>query len=418
MCDFASGFFVSKMRKALWLLVLASPLVKAQSIPDAPVPKITPQPENTFPAGTEPAPKNQHAAPDAQPDTPAGPPPNHPIETVKPGQPGSDDDNQEKLFTLSRVVSFVQVPVTVRDHSGHMVPGLTSRDFTVLEDGIPQTLSFFSPDPFAISAAIIVDTNLPADTMKKVNESLSALLGAFSPYDEVAIFRYGTTVQQVAAFTSASNVSAGAIAQLRRSTGKQGSNMPVSGPLAHQGPIVNGQPVETGQTPVYTPPQEAFVLNDAILYASKELSHRERVRRRIVFVISDGREFGSTAHYDDVRKVLLSNNITFYALGVDTAAIPIYDRLNRMRLPGFGYGNILPKYASETGGETFAEFDRKSIEQTYAHITEVARNQYTLGYNTRATASSTYREIVVNVHRPNLVVTSKAGYYPLPPQRH
>jgi hypothetical protein len=101
---------------------------------------------------------------------------------------------------------------------------------------------------------------------------------------------------------------------------------------------------------------------------------------------------------------------------VDTAAIPVYDKLGRLRVPGFGYANILPKYAVATGGDVAAEFDRQSIEQAYSKITAVARNQYTLGYNAKATASSGYRTIEVRVHRPNLNVVAKSGYYPLPPQ--
>ncbi|HEY6250461.1 MAG TPA: VWA domain-containing protein, partial [Candidatus Angelobacter sp.] len=97
------------------------------------------------------------------------------------------------------------------------------------------------------------------------------------------------------------------------------------------------------------------------------------------------------------------------------AALPVYDKLNRVRLPGFGYGDILGKYASDTGGDAVAEFDQKSIEQAYSRITAVARNQYTLGYNTKATLSGNYRNIDVHVHHPDLKVTAKAGYYPLPP---
>jgi hypothetical protein len=104
-----------------------------------------------------------------------------------------------------------------------------------------------------------------------------------------------------------------------------------------------------------------------------------------------------------------------YALGVDTAALPIYDKLNRLRLVGFGYGNILPHYANATGGHTFAHFDQQSIEQAYAKITDSARNQYTLVYYARPTASSGFRAIDVRVHRTNLVVYAKQGYYPLPP---
>jgi hypothetical protein len=114
--------------------------------------------------------------------------------------------------------------------------------------------------------------------------------------------------------------------------------------------------------------------------------------------------------------VLLSYNITVFAVGVDTAAIPIYDKLGRIRVPGFGTGNILQKYTSATGGDVLAEFDRQAIEQAYSKITDLARNQYTLGYNAPGTASTSYRVIDVHVHRPNLKVVAKDGYYPLPPQ--
>jgi len=132
--------------------------------------------------------------------------------------------------------------------------------------------------------------------------------------------------------------------------------------------------------------------------------------------VSDGREQGSNAGYDEVRRILLANGISVYGVGVDTAAIPIYDKANRIRVPGFGTGNILPRYAADTGGDMMAEFDRQGIEQAYAKIADTARNQYTLGYTTQATKSSSFRPIEVRVLRPNLNVIAKQGYYPLPPQ--
>jgi len=319
-------------------------------------------------------------------------------------------------------VNFVQVPVTVRDRAGHLVPGLAPADFTVYEDGSPQTLRFFTSDPFPLSAAVVIATDLPASTMKKINETLPALLGAFSQFDEVALYRYGHTVQQATAFTAAANVSPAMMSRVKR-PGREGGPPAVFGPIA-QGPSINGHEADPGVrssgvgggTTVPPPVQESYVLNDAILRAAQDLAKRPRDRRKIIFVVSDGRENGSTAPYDDVKRVLLSNNITVYGVGVDTAAMPLYDKLNRTRIPGFGYGNILPKYANDTGGNLYAKFDRASIEQAYSQITEEARNQYTLGYNAKATVSGGFRVIVVNVHRPDLRVTAKDGYYPVPPQ--
>ena len=158
-------------------------------------------------------------------------------------------------------------------------------------------------------------------------------------------------------------------------------------------------------------------MNDAILAAALDLARRDRNRRKIIFVISDGREYGSRANYGQVMKVLLSNEISVYAITVDSAAIPGLKQLEDLHVPTQGYGNILPRYASATGGGIFAEFDQDAIEQAYAKVTEVARNQYTLGYTTRANAANTYRKIDVRVHRGGLQVYAKDGYYPLPTTR-
>ena len=122
-------------------------------------------------------------------------------------------------------------------------------------------------------------------------------------------------------------------------------------------PIINGIPVGSAcRRLLARRPKVAHVLNDAILLAARDLSKRDRTRRKIIFIISDGREQGSVASYKDTLKVLLTQDITVYAVGVEGAAIPIYDKLQRIHLPktagAMGYGDILPKYVNATGGGT------------------------------------------------------------------
>lgn len=404
----------SGVLKLMFLLALGG-AAWAQNVPDAPQPKPDAQQQGQFPDNAPAAPKNERPAPQSQPSATPAP------ADQQAAEPPADGvvTTRNELPRLIIRTSFVEIPVTVRDKSGRLVPGLGVKDFTVLEDGVQQQIRLFTSDPFPLSAAVVIDTDLPSTTMKKVNDSLPALIGAFSEFDEIALYRYGHTVQLVSGFTGATNVSTVTVAKMKRPGREGGPPMVGGGPFSHTGPQINGHEADPSVKPdaVPAPVQESYVLNDAILRAAQDLSRRDRTRRRIIFVVSDGREMGSTAHYEEVRKVLLSNNIAVYALGVDTAAIPIYDRLNRVRVPGFGYGNILPKYVSDTAGDMFAEFDRGSIEQAYSRITDVARNQYTLGYYTRATASTSYRSIEVKVHRPNLNVVAKQGYYPLPPAR-
>jgi VWFA-related protein len=183
------------------------------------------------------------------------------------------------------------------------------------------------------------------------------------------------------------------------------------------GPTVNGHPFDPGQTHVNVARTESHVLNDAILRAANDLSQRdpENKRRKIIFVISDGEEDGSIASYSDVLKLLNTQGIAVYALGVDKAAIPIYDKLSQISIPRFGTGNILPKYVSATGGQLITEFSREDIERAYADLASQARNHYTLSYSAKLTPL-TYRSIEVLVNRPGLRVYARDGYYPLPPK--
>jgi VWFA-related protein len=323
---------------------------------------------------------------------------------------------RDELLSLSVNVNFVTVPVTVKDTSGHLVPGLLKDDFSVYEDNTKQNITFFTSDPFPLSAAVVLDTALPDITFRKVRDTMSALVGAFSQYDEVAVFTYGNTMQKRQDFTGISSERlADTMRTIRRQSGRTGGVPVVGGPFGTGGPMINGKPVDPSQPQVQTMPKESLVLNDAILAAAQELGRREPGRRKVLFVISDGRELGSTNGYADVLRVLLTRQISVYAVGVGNAAIPGYRQLQKIRIPGQGYGNILPKYASATGGQVYAEMDQAAIEDAYSRVTNEARNQYTIGYNTRSTPSSTYRSIEVRVHQPNLRIYTRDGYYPLPP---
>jgi VWFA-related protein len=355
------------------------------------------------------APGNEASAPPAMP----------PVKTVPPGsstKPGA----QEQLYTLVVHTNFVQVPVTVKDRDGRMVDGLLPTDFSVKENGTKQKLSFFSADPFALSVAIVLDLGMPDTAVQKVNQTFPALVGAFAPYDEVALYTYSSTVSEVSDFAGATQKLTALLNQMKTERGHNNGPPVLSGPLAPNGPIINGVPVGSPTEPVYTPPKESHVLNDAILRAALDLSKRDRTRRKIIFVISDGREYGSEASYGDVKKLLLSNEIQVKAVAVESAALPIYGKLERLHLPHEGYGDILPKYASATGGAVYTELSRNAIEEIYAQVMSEARNQYTLGYTParpKTPTTAAYRNIEVLVDRPGLKIYAKDGYYPAPPAR-
>jgi VWFA-related protein len=161
-------------------------------------------------------------------------------------------------------------------------------------------------------------------------------------------------------------------------------------------------------------PKEIYALNDAILAAAKELSNRPKERRRIIFVISDGKEYGSKATWKEVVHYLQTNNIAVDATIVGDTARWGEGWLDRFHVPWTGvYDNILYQYTTKTGGEMFAEGSTNNMEKSYQKIADEARNQYTLGYISHESIyDDKYRNIDVRVDRPNVNVTAKPGYYP------
>jgi VWFA-related protein len=351
-----------------------------------------------------------------------------PIETLPPGSvppgqnppPAGGPRNQinpaEGLYTLRVITNFVLLPVMVKDSDGRRVDGLLPKDFTVNENGKSQKLTYFTSDPFELSVAIVLDTGMADVALQKVNQTFSALTGAFSPYDEVALYTYSSTVSQVTDYTRRSENLTAALDQMKLVRGDGGGPPVLGGPLA-SGPTVNGAPPGGGViAPVNTPEREYHVLNDAILRAALDLGKREKTRRKVIFVITDGRELGSKASYKDVLKVLETRDIQVKGVVVDNGALPVFRQLGKFHLWDQGYTDILPKYSAATGGgQIYAELTRNNIEDAYQEITSDARNQYTLGYIPQATTgSSAYRSVEVIVHKKGLKVTAKDGYYPIP----
>ena len=145
-------------------------------------------------------------------------------------------------------VDFVQIPFTVKDSKGGFVPDLTWRDVRIYENGLRQQMRYWSPDPFPLSVAFVIDQSMTQDTMDKINSSLSALQGAFAPYDEVAIYTYNNGVKEQTTFTAAQSNRLGVILERSKSEGRP-PLMGWGGPLS-QTTTKNNQQVDPNTAPV------------------------------------------------------------------------------------------------------------------------------------------------------------------------
>ncbi len=364
---------------------------------------------------------DRSGAEQASPGTVQAPPPTTPQDEPQQEPPELAPPPGQGAFRLSPVnVTLVLVPVTVRDSKHNLVAGLTWRDFRVFENGRPQRISYFFTDPLPLSVAFVIDQSVPADTMDKVNQSLRAVAGAFGPSDSVAVFTYNKFIQQRTEFTAAQGNRLPAILAQSKGSGRDMGSPDQGGPLS-VGPTINNKQVDPNLAPQrgnagiqLLIPKEVHPLNDALLAAATELAKQGKDRRRIIYVISDGKEYGSKASYREVVRFMLANNITTYATLVGDSATWGVGYLDKIHIPLLPTNNILPKYTLATGGTLEAEFSTRGIEKSFEDIGASIRNQYLIAYSSHERAiDGKFREIEVRTPgRPGLDITAKRGYYP------
>jgi len=431
------GFRLTALTALLSLNLSPMGLAQQQPspVPDAPAP----QPQQNPPlsgvggpirpgggAGTEsPASSSSSGSANQQPPAQSEQPPppaRDEIQTAPPEVPPAGE-GFDKLQTVYRLnVNFVEVPVTVKDSKGQLVAGLTFRDFKVFENDQREPLRLFTVDPAPLSIVFLIDQSVTSDVMTKVNDSLGAIQGALTPYDEVAVFTYNNGAQdRSGGFTGAQSARVPYVLSMTKAAGSEDLVPVNSGPLAGCSIRQNGNCVDpnvqpgrsAGDSSFMTIPKEIHTLNDGILAAAKELSTRPKGRRRIIYVISDGKENGSKAPYRDVLRYLQTNQIAVYGTLVGDSARWGEGYISRVHLPFTMYDNLLAKYTLATGGSLDSERGLNGIERSYGKIAEEARNQYTLGYlSHQPVIDNRFRKIEVRVDRPNVEVVAKSGYYP------
>ena len=319
--------------------------------------------------------------------------------------PAPSQQAQDPRARIRTTVSLVVVPVTVKDGAGELVTDLQQKDFRIFEDGIEQQISLFSVDAFPLSAAVLIDDDLKRSSAERVQKTLETLAAGFSASDEVSLWRFDEVPELISESGFIANNDA-LLTQLKR------IDLSSSFPGVGSAPMTSGPRVNT-QSPTGAPQRSAMSMghpnykhiDDAIYAVAEQLRDRPRERRKIIFLISDGQNAKNNTHsYKDTLKLLLSADISVYAVGVGEA--------NLNRGVTFLGNNVLAKYAHSTGGDIFYGSSREDLEGLYPRVSEQARNQYTLAYSAAKTdRTQPYHSIEVRVERPGLSMLARDGYY-------
>jgi VWFA-related protein len=341
---------------------------------------------------------NGQTPPANTPNTaPAGAPP----PATTPGEPAARQGRQGTIVVNSTVVV---VPVTVKDGRGRLVPDLHRDEFRLFEDNVEQKEFKFTAEAFPLSMVILVDNDLKQKDAEQVEASIKAVIAGMAATDEAELCRFDQFFHEGKGFTVNQDR---LLTEIQRTPVDEDrpSVAPPGGPFG--APTINGQaapgvnPSDAQGSTQIIKGQNTKALDDAVFAAGKLLEARPRERRKIILLISDGRNGAkfNTNTYSNTVKELLRGEVSVYSVAVGSA---YFDRKF----------NRLQEYSKATGGDIYYALKRGTMEELYSRVTEEARHQYTLTYTPYGTdRAADYHSIEVRVEREGLNVTAREGYY-------
>jgi VWFA-related protein len=288
----------------------------------------------------------------------------------------------QDIAVFSTNVRVVSLLATVRDAQGNVVPNLTKEDFTLEEDGRPQTIHYFSQESgLPLTLGLLIDTSLSqrrvlAEERSASDRFLSQVLRPDK--DRAFVIHFDRVVELLQDLTSSREKLGGALARL--ATPKR----------------LPGRPNwSQGGTDLY----------DSVQLASDELMSKQTGRKAIA-LLTDGVDNGSEVDLSRaIESAQRANTLVYSILFSDRRAYDgVYASMNGK--------NALQRISRETGGAFFEVSHAKPITAIYTRLEQELRNQYSIGYTSdSATPAEGYRKIHLAARQPGLHVETRDGYY-------
>jgi len=264
---------------------------------------------------------------------------------------------------LSRT-QLVVVPVAVTDHNGNFVVGLTASEFTVLDNGKAQPISFFEQQNTPVTVGLLVDcSGSMRPRLAEVAHSVAEFARTSNPRDQVFVIDFADTPS------------------IELFDGQPFTDDP--GELERAVTAVSAN----GLTALYDAVAEGIV---RVQFG--------RWNKRALVIVSDGGENASHHSLKQILQMAHSSDAAIYVIGLRSGAGDDPDVLRRL--------------AHDTGGRVFFPGRRDSIAAASNAIARDLRSQYVLAF-ALPQETSTFHKLKIKVSsagRGRLRVRARAGY--------
>ena len=261
-------------------------------------------------------------------------------------------------------VDVVQLHVSALDKGGHFVKGMVKEDFSVQEDGKPQTMTGFEvAENLPLNIGLVIDSSGSMEKgMQFVREAAAELFRALMrEKDRGFVLEFRDRPKFLQELTADS----GALQRASRDLRAEG----------------------------------ATALYDAVILGLYQF--RALQGRRALVVVTDGDDNRSHVEYDTLLRYARSAGAPIYFIAVN---IPFTD---------FKSKKIINEIARESGGDVFSIGNASKIGEVTKRIEEELRSQYVLAFKSDSQKPpGEYRAVSVAVTKPGITARTIRGYIP------
>jgi VWFA-related protein len=386
-----------------------------------------------------------------------------------PGTGGQQTAPSRGPFVLRAQTNVVLVDVRATAKNGKPVTDLTAKDFRVLEDGVPQTITSFSLEnieklaqatatgappptidlgklpPDVSPARVLQDHRLmllffdvssmqPDDLMRALEAATNFVQKRLTPADLVAVVTYTSSLRVLQNFTNDRDSIAKALTSIR--IGEESSVLAEAGSQGEAGTTsASGEEVVAQDvSAAFTPDETEFNIfnTDQKLAAIESLAEMLRgvVGRKSVIHFSSGITSTGIENQAQLRATIDAanqSNVSLYTMdtrglmalppgGDASAASPsgtavysgsaVSSQISSMH----SSRETLASLAQDTGGRSF--YDTNDFGQDFQEVQTENSSYYLLGYSpTNTRSDGRFRKIRVEVTRPGVKVEARPGYF-------
>ena len=267
-------------------------------------------------------------------------------------------------------IDLVALDVCVTDREGRPLSSLDATDFLVLEDRVPQRLTFFSAEgAIPLTAVVLIDrsSSMHGPKLERAKAAAVTFLQHLRSEDTAEVIAFNQHAERVVPFGTALAAAAG---------------------------LVNAIEAD-GQTAMF----------ESLLVAVRDLQARRRAdgapHREALVVLSDGEDTASHLVFEDVLEDVQRAGVIMYGVSLRT------DERDRALPPLREFAQL----ARDSGGRATAVRDVTILDAVYADIAAELRRMYRLAYVPAAPGDGRWRPVTVRVLNPDARVRTRTGYY-------